>query len=99
MGIIQNSDGQFVNFYDFQAIQSDEMKTYFLNMGEQWWWGSNRLIPINLFLKEDFSMFKPCLKTFSNKDIKIIAGHMVSLHNFFVKRIKKRSIQLVKKVK
>jgi len=99
VGIIQNSDGQFINFYDFQAIRDDEMKTHFLRMGEQWWWGSNRLIPINLFLKEDFAMFKPCLRTFSNKDIKIIAGHMVSLHSFFIKRVKKRSIQLVKKIK
>lgn len=99
VGIIQNSDGQFINFYDFQSISTDEMKTHFLTMGEQWWWHSNRLIPINLFLKEEFSPFKPCLRTFSSKDIKIIAGHMVSLHNFFRKRIKRRSIQLVKKVK
>lgn len=99
VGIIQNSDGQIINFYDFQAIKTDELKTHFLRMGEQWWWGSNRMIPINLFLKDDFVVFKPCLKTFSAKDIKIIAGHMVSLHNFFKKRIKRRQIQLVKKVK
>lgn len=99
VGIIQNSDGQIINFYDFQAIDSDDLKTHFLQMGEQWWWQSNRMIPINLFLKEEFKMFKPCLRTFSNKEIKIIAGHMVSLHSFFRKRIKRRSIQLVKKVK
>ena len=99
MGIIQNSDGQLINFYDFQAIHNDDLKTHFLQMGEQWWWQSNRMIPINLFLKEEFKIFKPCLRTFSNKEIKIIAGHMVSLHNFFRKRIKRRSIQLVKKIK
>lgn len=99
VGIIQNSDGQVINFYDFQSIKTDELKTHFLRMGEQWWWGSNRMIPINLFLKEDFAMFKPCIKTFSAKDIKIIAGHMVSLHSFFKKRIKRRQIQLVKKVR
>lgn len=99
VGIIQNTDGQIINFYDFQAIKTDELKTHFLRMGEQWWWSSNRMMPINLFLKDDFIMFKPCLKTFSAKDIKIIAGHMVSLHSFFKKRIKRRQIQLVKKIK
>lgn len=99
VGIIQNSDGNFINFYDFQSIESDDMKTEFLRMGEQWWWESNRIIPINLFLKEDFQTFRPCLKTFSTKEIKIIAGHMVSLHDFFKKRIKRRSVQLIKRVK
>jgi len=99
VGIIQNSDGQLINFYDFQAIKTDELKTQFLQMGEQWWWESNRMVPINLFLKGHFAVFKPCLRTFSTKEIKIIAGHMVSLHSFFRKRIKRRSIQLVKKIK
>ena len=26
-------------------------------MGESWWWESNRLIPINIFLKDDFKQF------------------------------------------
>ena len=50
LGIIQNLDDNVVSFYDFESVVADQRIT-FLELGETWWWSSNRQIPINLFLK------------------------------------------------
>ena len=42
--------------------------------------------------------FKDILRTFVMKDIEIIFGPMTSLQNLIKKRIKRRGIQLVRKV-
>ena len=50
IGIIQNQDDAVLSIYDFSKINDQEYKNLFLELGEQWWWESNRMIPINLFL-------------------------------------------------
>jgi len=99
VGVIQNQDSQFTSLYDINFCKSTEQKQVFLNLADQWWWESNRLIPINVFLKQDWNIFKHTLRTFNNKDVEILAGHVVNLNNITEKRIKRRSIQLVKRVK
>lgn len=98
LGIIQNLDDTITSIYDIEAIKSEEDRIKFLTFGDQWWWESNRSIPINLFLKSDWSNFKYCLKTFNSKDVTIIKGPQVSLKELAAKKTKKRSIFLVKKV-
>jgi hypothetical protein len=98
VGIVQNSDAQTISFYDFQSIPSDDLKVYFLKLGEQWWWESNRMLPINIFIKGEMEGYKVFLKTFSLKETQILAGPVVSLNDFFKKRIKRRNIQLVRRV-
>lgn len=98
IGIIQNSDEIITTIYDFSLIKSKEDKAVFLELAEQWWWESNRMLPINVFLKNDWSRFRPILKTFNSKDVEIHHGPYVSLKEISQKRSKRRSITLVRKV-
>jgi hypothetical protein len=98
VGIVQNRDDTVTTIYDYGAIIDLEAKNTFLRLGETWWWESNRLIPINLFLKEEWTVFKPFLRTFTNKNLIIIHGPVCSLAELHKRRSKKRSITLVKRL-
>ncbi len=98
VGIIQNRDDTVTTLYDYGSIVDPEIKTKFLELGEIWWWESNRLIPINLFLKEEWQVFKPYLRTFINKGLMIVHGPVCSINELHKKRSKRRSITLVKRM-
>jgi hypothetical protein len=98
IGIIQNRDAHCTSFYNYEKINDIELKKLFLQLGDVWWWESNRMIPINIFLKQDWLPFRPFLTTFVSKDCEILSGPNVSLSDLNKKRTKRRSIQLVKKV-
>ena len=98
VGIVQNQDDTVLSMYDYSKIP-DELKTIFLELGDVWWWESNRMIPINLFLKQDFAQFSGILITFNIRDTEVVRGPSVSIAELAKKRSKRRNIQLVKKVK
>lgn len=98
IGIIQNSDELITTLYDFGLLKEDQVKKIFLELGETWWWESNRLIPINVFLKQDWAVFKVCLRTMNSKDVEIKIGPYVSLKEMATKRSKRKSITLVRKI-
>ncbi len=98
VGIIINQDAQVTSMYDYSAIRTDMEKQKFLELGEAWWWESNRQIPINIFLAKEIIEFRYVIKNFSTKDVKIMFGPVTSLNDIIVKRIKRKSITLVRKV-
>jgi hypothetical protein len=98
VGIVQNQDDTVLSMYDYSKIP-DNLKTSFLELGDAWWWESNRMIPINLFLKKDFAQFASILITFNIRDTEVVRGPSVSIAELAKKRSKRRNIQLVKKVK
>jgi hypothetical protein len=98
VGIIQNRDDAITTFYDYGSIVHPELKTAFLELADEWWWSSNRMIPIHLFLRDDWAPFKPFLKTFNNKGLEILHGPITSMNELTKKRIKRRSITLVKRM-
>ena len=98
LGIIQNADEQITTIYDYASLKTAEQKTLFLSLGDTWWWESNRIIPINVFLKAEWSGFKFCVKTMNSKDVEIKVGPQVSLKEMSMKRSKRRSITLVRRV-
>lgn len=98
VGIIQNADEQITTIYDFASLRTAEQKSRFLELGEVWWWESNRIIPINVFLKTEWTQFKFCVKTMNSKDVNIVLGPQLSLKEMALKRSKRRSITLVRKV-
>lgn len=99
LGIVQNSDAQLISIYVLDSLPCGEARKDFLKCGDEWWWGSNRQIPINIFLKEKFKPYRSCLKHFSRKDFNIVAGPpMVSLQETIAKRVRKRQVTLVKKI-
>jgi len=98
LGIIQNCDNQVINMYIYNMITLDDLKEKFLQMGDIWWWESNRQLPINIFLKDQFKIFKPYLRTFAKKEFTLLAGPSVCLDDLITKRVKRRQITLVKNI-
>ena len=98
VGIVINQDAQVTSIYDYSAIRSELEKTRFLEIGEIWWWESNRQIPINIFLAREIIEFRYVIRNFSTKDVKLMHGPCTSLNDIIVKRIKRKSITLVRKI-
>jgi len=98
VGIIQNQDDAITTIYDFGAIANADLKRHFLELANVWWWESNRSVPINIFLKGDWDLFRPYLKTFTNKDLEILHGPVCSLSEMSRKKSKRKSITLVRKI-
>lgn len=98
VGIVQNRDDAVTTIYDYGAIIEVETKAKFLELGDIWWWESNRLIPINLFLKDEWVIFRPYLRTFTNKSLTILHGPVCSMNELHKRRSKRRSITLVKRM-
>lgn len=98
VGIIQNKDNAITSMYDFGMLETQELKIRFLELGEMWWWESNRLIPINIFLRGEWDVFHPYTRTFNNKTLEILAGPVTSLSNLAQTKRKRKSITLVKRV-
>jgi hypothetical protein len=98
VGIVQNQDDAITTIYDFGAIQDLEVKRRFLELANTWWWESNRTVPINIFLKGDWDIFKPYLRTFTNKDLEVVHGPVCSLLEMSRKKSKRKSITLVRRV-
>ena len=99
VGIVINFDNYVTSIYDISVIKTDDEKRIFLEMGEIWWWESNRKIPINIFLKKEMQLFKYAIKTFNSKDVELVFGPSVNLSEIAEKRIKRKSIQLVRNIR
>ena len=98
VGIVQNRDDAVTTIYDFGAVQNQQDKLDFLELANVWWWESNRSIPINIFLKQDWEPFRVYLNTFTNKDLEILHGPVCSLTEIAKKKSKRRSITLVRRL-
>ena len=96
VGIVINFDDYVASIYDLSMIAGIEERKIFLEMGEVWWWESNRKIPINIFLKKEMQIFRPFIKTFNVKDIELVFGPSVNLSEIAEKRVKRKSIQLIR---
>lgn len=92
VGIIQNSDNNFISIYVLDPHVTIESKKEFLQCGETWYWASNRNIPINLFLRDQFKPFKSWLKTFSKKEAIIVEGPCINMIESMGKKLKRRTI-------
>lgn len=99
VGIVNNQDGFITTMYSLNDLINEEHRDRFLELGDIWWWESNRMIPINIFLRHDMEPFRYCMVNMNSKDVKIIHGPTVNLKNLSIKRVKRRSVQLIKKPK
>lgn len=98
VGIIQNRDQSVTTMYDFGLLPTTELKQLFLDLGDEWWWESVREIPINIFLKGEWDIFRSFSRTFSNKSLEILSGPCTSLTDIANKKKKRRSITLVRRL-
>lgn len=98
IGVIQNADAVVTTIYDYGVLKTLEQKQRYLEMADQWWWESNRLIPINVFLKHEWYEFKVCIKVLNSKNVEIKYGPHVSLNDINAKKSKRKSITLIRKL-
>ena len=98
IGIVNNQDNLTTTMYVYSDVLTPDEKAKLIELGEIWWWESNRMLPIDVFLYTEMLEFRHCLRTFINKETEILFGPVTSMQNILRKRIKRRSIQLVKKV-
>jgi len=99
VGIIINQDQFVTSFFDLNVLRSPEEKTRLLEVGEIWWWESNRQIPINIFCRKEVEPFRYAIKTFNSKDVRVVLGPTVNLMNLSYKRIKRKQVQLIRPMK
>jgi hypothetical protein len=98
VGIIQNRDDVVTTIYDYGSIVHQDIREKFLELGDVWWWESNRLTPINMFLKEEWAIFRPYLRTFNNKSLTIIHGPICSISDLSKRKSKRKSVTLVRRI-
>jgi len=96
LGVVQNIDSHVASVYIYERLRHKEERIRFLQLGEEWWWETNRKLPINIALINRWD-FAYCVMSFNVKQMEIVAGPEVRLSNSITKRIKRRSINLVKK--
>lgn len=99
VGIISNQDQHVTSMFVYTNLKDQTHKSLLLELGEIWWWESNRLIPINIFLREEIEPLRYCMITMNTKDVKLVIGPCVNINNLTLKRVKRKSVQLIKKLK
>lgn len=99
VGIVINQDQYVTSIYNYESLRDEDERKKFVELGEAWWWESNRTIPINIYLKKEMEPFKHTVMTMNTKDVSVVFGPTINLHNISIKRVKRKMIQLVKKVR
>jgi hypothetical protein len=99
VGIVINQDNIVTSMYIFTDIKTDSEKELFLELGDIWWWESNRTIPISIFLRHEMEQFSYSIITMNSKDVRVVDGPCVNIGNLNVKRVKRKNVQLVRKLK
>ena len=51
VGIVINQDQHVTSMFDYELLRSDDDRKVFLELGEAWWWESNRTIPITIYMR------------------------------------------------
>ena len=99
VGIINIQDNFVTSMYVYTMLRTDEEKKHYIDMGEVWWFESNRTLPISIFLPKEFDLFSHCLVTMNSKDVKVTSVPVVNIGNLAIKRVKRKSVQLMRKPK
>jgi hypothetical protein len=96
VGVVINQDQYVTSIYNYEELRSEVERKHFLELGEVWWWESNRSIPISIFLKQEMEQYRYSIMTMNTKDVNVVFGPTINLHNMAIKRVKRKMIQLVK---
>ena len=99
VGVINNQDNSITSMFIFTDIRSAENKEKFIELCKTWWFESNRMIPIGIFLRQEMEKFRDVLMIMNTKDVSVKLGPVTSLANLAMKRSKRKSVQLVRKPK
>ena len=94
VGIVQNENQKLIHLYDFEKIKNEESCKRFLSYGDEWWWGSNQSIPIDSFIGKGFDQFHTILVGYPKKLIENTYGPTFSLQEIYLKRVKRKKIEI-----
>lgn len=97
VGIITNQDQYVTSMFVYTALKTEHDKKLLLDLGEIWWWESNRMIPISIFLRKEIEPLNYAMLTMNSKNVKVVIGPCVNINNLAVKRIKRKSVQVIKR--
>jgi hypothetical protein len=95
LGIVQNETPKVLMLYQFDLFHSTAEKEQFLQFGDEWWWGSNHSVPINLFIGDRFEAFEYVLRGYPRKPIEEMIGPTFSLADRYLRRVRKKRVELV----
>ena len=98
VGIIANQDQFVTSMFVYTNLKDEEHKKLLLDLGEVWWWESNRMIPINIFLRLEIDPIRYSMITMNTRDVKLLIGPCVNVGNLAMKRIKRKSVHLIRKL-
>lgn len=94
-GVVQNGSTRFISFYDLAKID-DALKEEFMMHADRWWWESGMSLPIDCYIGKDFDKFQDSLSVVPRKALEAEPmGPIYSITDFYLKRIKKRRVDLV----
>jgi hypothetical protein len=99
VGIIVNQDQYITTMYVYTDLKTDEEKQLLVELGEIWWWESNRMIPINIFLRKEIENLNYSMTSMNSKNTKVVVGPCVNINNLSVKRVKRKSVQVIRRPK
>lgn len=99
VGIIVNQDQYITTMYVYTDLKTDEEKQLLVELGEIWWWESNRMIPINIFLRKEIESLNYSMTSMNSKNTKVVVGPCVNINNLSVKRVKRKSVQVIRRPK
>lgn len=79
IGIVLGSNKNTITILDISRITDAKKFSHFLNICQDWWWYSNRNIPVNLYYPNEIEEFMVHVKHYSSKSYAVITGHVASL--------------------
>lgn len=89
IGIIVVSGKNYTSMYTLNSIVDTHLKKQLIDIGNRWWWQSNRNIPIDIFMPEQMKKFEDHKFRFITKDYEHMWGPTVLLSRLPTKRIKR----------
>jgi hypothetical protein len=98
-GVVQNGSTRFISFYDLSKIE-DRDKAIFMEYADRWWWESGMSLPIDCYIGRPFDRFHEALSVVPRKGLECDPiGPVYSITDHYLKRVKKRRIDLVNRKK
>jgi len=95
MGVVQNASPRIITFYDIEQIESEIDRKLIMELTDRWWWESNQNTPVNIFIGKEFDKFQNVLVGISRKSLLEVVGPCFSLHEMYIKRMKKKKVQIL----
>lgn len=95
-GLIKIQSPQFTSLYCLNDMPP-ELQEEIISLGNNWWWHSNRIIPISLFSRVEMLKFEPYVKRFITSNIQESSGPMISLNEIPYKKSNRKKIILKRK--